>query len=71
MDAPAGVTQEGHTGFFIHLPPAVLVLIFIAIRIQPSLSLVNREIESCVRNHELIVLHLLGMLFFFLEEKSV
>ena len=45
MDAPAGVTQEeGHTEF-IHLPFAVLSLIFIARRIQPSLSLVDREVE--------------------------
>ena len=45
VDAPAGVTQEeGHTGI-IHLPSAVLALIFIARRIQPSLSLVDREVE--------------------------
>ena len=45
MDAPAGVTQEeGHIGF-LHLPSAVLALIFIARRIQPSFSLVNREVE--------------------------
>ena len=41
VDAPAGVTQEeGHTGI-IHLPSAVLALIFIARKIQPSLSLVD------------------------------
>ena len=29
VDVPAGVTQEeGHTGFLIHLPSAVLALIF-------------------------------------------
>ena len=40
VDVPAGVTQEeGHTGFLIHLPFAVLALIFVARRIQPSLSL--------------------------------
>ena len=45
VDAPAGVTQEeGHTGY-LHLPSAVLALIFIARRIQPSLSLVVREVE--------------------------
>ena len=44
MEAPAGVTQEeGHTGF-LHLPSAVRALIFLAIRIQPSLSLVDREV---------------------------
>ena len=44
VDAPAGVTQEeGHTGF-LHLPSAVLALIFLARRIQWSLSLVDREV---------------------------
>ena len=48
VDAPAGVTQEeGHTGF-PHLPSAVFALIFLARRIQPSLSLVDREVEFCV-----------------------
>ena len=46
LDVPAGVTQEeGHTGFLIHLPSAVRALIFIARRIQPFLSLVDREVE--------------------------
>ena len=49
MDVPAGVTQEeGHTGFFIHLLSAVRALIFLARRIQPLLSLVEREVEFCV-----------------------
>ena len=48
VDVPAEVTQgEGHTGF-LHFPSAVLVLIFLARRIQPSLSLVDREVEFCV-----------------------
>ena len=48
VDAPAGVKQEeGHTGF-LHLTSPVLALIFIARRIQPSLSLVDREVEFCV-----------------------
>ena len=48
VDVPARVTQqeEGHTGF-LHLPSAVLVLIFLARRIQPFLSLVDREVEFC------------------------
>ena len=55
VDAPAGVIQEeGHTGF-LHLPSALLALIFIARSVQPSLSLVNRELEFCVP-HELLVL---------------
>ena len=46
LEVPAGVTQEeGHTGFLIHLPSAVLTLIFIARRIQPFLSIVDREVE--------------------------
>ena len=43
LDVPAGVTQEeGHTGFFIHLLSAVRALIFLARKIQPFLSLVDR-----------------------------
>ena len=46
LDVPAGVTQEeGHTGFFNHLPSAVHALIFLAKMIQPFLSLVDREVE--------------------------
>ena len=49
LDVPAGVTQEeGRTGFLIHLLPAVRALIFLARRIQPFLSLVDREVECCV-----------------------
>ena len=48
VDVPAGVTQEErHTGF-LHLPSAVLALIFLTRRIQPFLSLVDREVELCV-----------------------
>ena len=49
MDVPAGVTQEeGNTGFSIRLLSAVLALIFLARRIQPFLSLVDREVKFCV-----------------------
>ena len=49
LDVPAGVTQEeGHTGCLIHLLSAVRALIFLARRIQPFLSLVDREVELCV-----------------------
>ena len=49
LDVPAGVTQEeDHTGFLIHLPSAVRALVFVARRIQPFLSLVDREVEFCV-----------------------
>ena len=48
MDVPAGVIQEeGNTGFSIHLLFMVLALIFLARRIQPFLSLVDREVEFC------------------------
>ena len=61
LDVPAGVTQEeGHTGFLIHLS-AVRALIFLARRIQPSLSVVDREVEFCVLT---IVLHPLGIFIF-------
>ena len=43
-----GITQEeGHAGL-LHLPSAVLALIFVARRIQPSLSLVDRESNLCL-----------------------
>ena len=64
MDVPAGVAQEeGNTGFSIHLLSAVLAIIFLARRIQPFLSLVDREVEFCVLTI-LIVLHPLGICFF-------
>ena len=49
LDVTAGVTQEeGHSGLLIHLSSAVRALIFLARRIQPFLSLVDREVEFCV-----------------------
>ena len=51
LDVPAGVAQEeGHTGFLIHLLSAVRALIFLARRIQPFLSLVDREVAFCNRS---------------------
>ena len=48
VNVPAGVTQaESHTGF-LHLPSAVIALIFLARTIQLFLSLADREIEFCV-----------------------
>ena len=48
LDVPAGVIQgEGHT-IFLHLPSAVLALTFLARRIQPFVSRVDREVEFCV-----------------------
>ena len=49
LNVPAGVTQEeDHTRFLIHLLSAMRALIFLARRIQPFLSLVDREIDFCV-----------------------
>ena len=49
LDVSAGVTQEeGHAGFLIRLLSAVRAFIFLARRIQPFLSLVDREVEYCV-----------------------
>ena len=61
-----GRTSQGHTGFLIHLPSAVQALIFLARRIQPFLSLVER-VSRILCTNDLIVLHLLG--FFFLVRK--
>ena len=45
-----GRTSRGHTGGRSHriFNPAVRALIFVARRIQPFLSLVDREVEFCV-----------------------
>ena len=60
LDVPAGVTQEeGHTGFLIHLLSAVRAFVFLARRIQPFLSLVNREVTN-----DLIILHPVGIFSF-------
>ena len=45
VDVPAEVTQEEGRSGFLHLPSAVLALIFLARRIQPFLSLVDSEVE--------------------------
>ena len=78
VDVPAGVTQEeGHAGFLIHLPFAVLASIFLARRTQPFLyfTLSRSFTLSTVKSnfvYSLILLHLLGIFFFFFfcEEKS-
>ena len=44
--------KEGRTGFLIHLTSAVLAFIFLARRIQPLLSLADREAEFlCTDDH--------------------
>ena len=42
-----GHTGEGQTGFLIHLLSAVRALFFLARRVQPFISLVDREVEFC------------------------
>ena len=68
VDVLAGVTQEeGHTGS-LHLPSAVLALIFLAKRIQPFLSLVDHEVEFCVLQNELSVLNLSRIYIYFVRK---
>ena len=68
MDVPDGVTQDkGHEGF-IHLPSAVPALIFLARRIPPFLSLVDREVEFCVLTDSSFPT--LCWAFFFLEREK-
>ena len=49
LDVLAAVTQEeGRTGFLIHLLSAGRASIFLARRIHPFLSLIDRKVEFCV-----------------------
>ena len=76
MDIPVGVTQEeGRTGFLIQRPSVVLALLFLARRIQPFLSLVDREAEFCVVTNESFstcraFFFFFFFFFFFSEKKS-
>ena len=66
VDVPAGATQEeGRTGWFFHLPSAVLASIFLARRIQPVLSLVDLEVEFCLPTNYRSPLDLWGIYFIF------
>ena len=70
MDAPAGGKQEGgHTGLS-HFPSAVLAFIFIARRIQPSISFVDREVDFVDprTNHSPLVRHYYYYLFIFVRK---
>ena len=58
-----GSNRRKVTGFFTHLPSAVRALIFLARRIQPLFSSVDREVEFCVP----LVGH---FFFFFFSEKN-
>ena len=71
MDAPARVTQEeGHTGF-LHLPSAVLALIFIA-RGSSCLFPSSSEVEYVYPriNRSPLVGHIYIYALFFCEDKS-
>ena len=46
-----GRTSRGHTEFLFHLPSAVIALIFLARRIQPFFSLVDRCCCCCCCIH--------------------
>ena len=78
LDLTAGVTQEEiHTGFLIRLPSELFALTFITRRIQPFLSLVDREVEFCANafnRSPLLVEHFLFFVLCFVlfcsEEKS-
>ena len=73
VDAPAGVTQEeGHTGF-LHLPSAVLALIFVARMIQSFLSLVGLNpifLYPRINRSPLLVGHVYLLHFFVRENPS-
>ena len=67
VDVAAGVTQEeGHAGFLIHRPSAGLAFIFLARRVQPFLSLVDREVEFCVPTNYGNLSPLVGHFYFYL-----
>ena len=65
-------TQEGGNTVFFHLPSAVFALIFLARRIEPFLSLVDREVELClltIQSFSTRWAFIISFLFFS-EEKS-
>ena len=72
LDVSTGVTQEeGHTGFLIHLPSVVRAFIFLARRIQPFPSLVDREVEFCVLTTQSFSTYLLSIFIFYFRKKNV
>ena len=66
-----GRTSQGHTGFLIHLLSAVRALIFLARRIQPFLSLVDREVNFLCTNDLILVGHFYFLFLFFSEKNPV
>ena len=75
VNESAGVTtEEGHTGILIHLASPMLAYFFLARRIQPPLSLVDRDVQFCILTIYFIVLHLLGIyyyVYFFFVRKNL
>ena len=68
VDLPAEVTQEeGHTEF-LHLASAVLALIFLARRMQPFLSLFDREVEFCILTNQSFSTCCIFIYFFFVRK---
>ena len=66
VDAPAGITQEeGHIGFLIHLPSAVLALIFHARRRPFPSSTVKSNVVYPRTNRSPLVGH---VFFFFIGQ---
>ena len=68
VDAPAGITQEeGHIGFLIHLPSAVLALIFHARRRPFPSSTVKSNVVYPRTNRSPLV----GHVFFFFYRTTI
>ena len=61
-----GRTSRGHTGLIVHLSSAVLAFIFFAGRIQPFVSLVDREVEFV--SNESIAFSTSWAFFFFVRK---
>ena len=59
------VTEEEGPTWFLYFSPAVLALIFIARRIQPSLSVVDFEVDTLVP-----VISCRAFYFYFLRKKK-
>ena len=66
LDVPAGVTQEeGHTGFFIHLPSAVRGRLHFSREKDSAIPFPRRPCSQVLCTNDLIFLHSVGILFLF------
>ena len=73
MRLPGSHRREVTQDFHSHFPSAVLAFIFIARRIQPSISLVDREVDfvdSRNNNHSRLVRHYCFCLFIFVRKNA-